>query len=682
VVFLFLVVAVIMAGLSCRLIYLQFYQSAWLTENATEQRIREIPVEAKRGLIFDRNGKELGVSISTQSVYAIPAEVQDVKDTAAKLAAILTFDENKLAEKLKRRQAFTWIKRKVDAEIAKKINTLNLPGIGLTEESQRYYPNDELAAHVLGFTGIDSQGLDGAELTFDSYLKGRPGSIVIEYDARGREIPHATHRFAPPVEGKNIYLTIDMVIQKIVERELDRVIQETQAKGVTIIIMQPQTGEILALGNRPAYNPNHFADFSPKLWRNPAVSNAYEPGSTFKIITTAGVLGEKIVSPTERFFDPGEIEVQGRHIHCWKAGGHGSQTFEEVVKNSCNVGFVNVGLRLGRDPFYKYLNNFGLGKRTGIDLPGEAKGIIIDKNQIKPINIATMAMGQSIAVTPIQLLTAVSAIANGGQLNRPQIVREVKSKDGELIRSFTIDNVNQVIDAQTAEAVKGILEQVVENGTGKNAAVEGYRIAGKTGTAQKVGAGGYMPGKYIASFAGFGPVDKPEVAMLVVIDEPVGLYYGGQIAAPVFNAVMKDVLQYLKGSPLIKTDGKSKEEAHVIVPSVINLLAYEAIKELQKVGLSARVDNDSMRVTDQIPKPGSRVPAGATVLLHSELVRYEGGEVTVPDCSGKNLKEVAEILAEIGLRIEPSGVGEKAVRQQPKPGTKVSTGEQVTVHFE
>lgn len=682
VVFLFLLITVIMAGLVCRLLYLQFYQSSWLTENATEQRIREIPVEAKRGLIFDRNGKELGVSISTESVYAIPAEIKDAKLTAAKLAAILALDEDKLAEKLKRRQAFTWIKRKVDAETGKAVSVLNLPGVGITEESQRYYPNDELAAHVLGFTGIDSQGLDGIELTFDSYLRGRPGSIVIEYDARGREIPYATHRFVAPVDGQNIYLTIDLVIQKIVERELDRVIQETQAKGISVIIMQPQTGEILALANRPAYNPNHFADFSPKLWRNPSVSNAYEPGSTFKIITTASALGEKIVSPSERFYDPGEVEVQGRHIHCWKAGGHGSQTFEEVVKNSCNVGFVNVGLRLGRDPFYKYLGNFGFGKRTGIDLPGEAQGIIIDKNQVKPINIATMAMGQSIAVTPIQLITAVSAVASGGELSRPQIVREVKNKNGELIRGFTPDSVQKVIDTETASAVKGILEQVVENGTGKNAAVEGYRIAGKTGTAQKVGAGGYMPGKYIASFAGFGPVDNPQVAMLVVIDEPVGLYYGGQIAAPVFNAVMKDVLKYLKVSPLNKIEEGKKQEAHVIVPSVINLLAPEAIKELQKTGLSARVESDTARITDQIPKPGSRVPQGATVLLNSAVVRYEGGEITVPDCLGKNLREVAEILAELGLRIEPSGVGEKAVRQEPAAGLKVPAGEQVTVYFE
>jgi stage V sporulation protein D (sporulation-specific penicillin-binding protein) len=681
--YLFLLVTVIMAGLGCRLLYLQFYRSTWLTESATEQRVREIPVEAKRGIVFDRNGKELGVSVSTESVYAIPAEIKDASDTAAKLAAILALDENKLTEKLKRRQAFTWVKRKVNTETAKAINQLNLPGIGLTEESQRYYPNDNAAAHVLGFTGIDSQGLDGVELTFDNYLKGRPGSIVIEYDARGREIPYATHRFVPPVAGQNIYLTIDLVIQKIVERELDRVMQETQAKGATVIILQPRTGEILALANRPDYNPNHFADFSPKLWRNIAISNAYEPGSTFKIVTTASVLGEKIVTPGERFFDPGVVEVQGRQIHCWKEGGHGSQTFEEVVKNSCNVGFVNLGLRLGRDPFYKYLSAFGFGKPTGIDLPGEAKGIVIDKNQVKPINIATMAMGQSIAVTPIQLLTALAAVANDGQLTRPQIVRQVKDNNGEILRDFSPDVVNQVLEAQTAAQVKEILEQVVENGTGKNAAIEGFRIAGKTGTAQKVGAGGYMPGKYVASFAGFAPVDNPQVAMLVVIDEPVGFYYGGQIAAPVFNAVMKDVFQYLKVSPVHNSaTSKEKQEAHVIVPNVINLLVSEAIKELQKVGLSARVEEDHTRIADQIPKPGSRIPSGSTVLLHSVLPRYESGEITVPDCLGKNLREVSESLAEVGLKIEPSGVGEKAVRQEPAPGTKVPVGTAISVAFE
>ena len=681
--YLFLVVSVIMAGLSCRLLYLQFYKSIWLTENAIDQRIREIPVEAKRGIIYDRNGKELGVSVSTESVYAIPAEIHNADETAAKLAAILALDADKLAAKLKKRQAFTWVKRKIDTDVARSIKMMDLPGIGLTQESQRQYPYDNLASHVLGFTGIDSQGLDGVEITFDSYLKGRPGSIVVEYDARGREIPYASHRFVSPTDGNNIYLTIDVIIQQIVERELDRVMQETQAKAATIIVMQPHTGEILALANRPDYNPNKFAEYSPKLWRNIAVSNAYEPGSTFKIITTTAALGEKVVRPTDRFFDPGSVEVQGRTIHCWKHGGHGDQTFEEVVENSCNVGFVNVGLRLGRDPFYHYLNAFGLGKPTGIDLPGEAKGIMIDQNQVKPINIATMSMGQSIAVTPIQLLTAVSAVANNGQLLRPQVVREVRDKNGEVLASFQPDIVGKVVDEETAQEVKGILEKVVEKGTGRNAFIEGFRIAGKTGTAQKVGAGGYMAGKYVASFAGFAPADNPLAVMLVVIDEPVGLYYGGQIAAPVFGAVMKDILQYLKVAPRIAENTKSdSHDTHVVVPSVINLLVPDAVKELQKAGLNARIEETGERVADQIPKPGSRISQGANILLYTVTPRYGAAEITVPDCTGLALREASDILAELGLSIKPVGSGTNAVKQDPLPGSKVLPGTSITLFFE
>ncbi|MDF2563931.1 MAG: putative sensor protein [Massilibacillus sp.] len=541
-----IIVILIMGALSCRLGYLQLYQSHWLSENAIDQRIRNIPVEARRGNIYDRKGQKLAVSISIESVYAIPAEIRDVETTAANLAAILDLDKNKLLDKLKKRQAFTWIARKVTTEQAEGVRKVDLAGIGLTEEGERYYPQDNVAAHVLGFTGLDSQGLDGVELTFDQYLRGNKGSIVIEYDAKGREIPYAVHRYLAPEVGNDVYLTLDIVIQQIVERELDKVMQETKAKGASIIAMDPYTGEILALANRPDYNPNHFAEYEPKNWRNAAISNAFEPGSTFKILTTTAALGEKIVSLNERFFDSGAIEVQGRTIHCWKHGGHGSETFKEVVENSCNTGFVTVGLRLGAENFYKYLHAFGLGETTGIDLPGEAKGIMIKESKVTPINLATMAMGQSIAVTPIQLIDAVCAVINGGEHIKPQIVREIKNKDGAMVKSFAKEGLGQVISNEVSVEVKEVLESVVANGTGKNAAIEGYRIGGKTGTAQKVGAGGYMPGKYIASFIGFAPADKPQIVFLVAIDEPEGIYYGGQIAAPVFKNVMQDVLPYIK----------------------------------------------------------------------------------------------------------------------------------------
>lgn len=683
IVFFLCVVCLVMMGLMGRLVFLQFFKSPWLTENATDQRVREIPVEAKRGIIYDRNGRELAVSVSSASVYAIPAEIRNVEETAAKLAAILNLDSNNLVVKLKKRQAFTWIKRKIEADTARSIQMINLPGIGLTQESRRYYPHDNLASHVLGFTGIDSQGLDGVEITFDSYLKGRQGSIVVEYDGRGREIPWANHRFVPPVEGNNLYLTIDIVIQQIAEREAERIIKEHQAKAATIIVLHPKTGEILALANKPDYNPNKFAEYSPKFWRNIAVSNAYEPGSTFKIITAAAALGDKTVKLQDRFFDPGAVEVQGRHIHCWKHGGHGSQSFLEVVKNSCNVGFVNVGLRLGGDAFYRYIESFGFGKHTGIDLPGEAKGIMYDRAKVKPINIATMSIGQSIAVTPIQLAAAVSAVANDGVLLRPQIVREVRDKKGEVIRGYQPDIVRDILRPDVARELKGILEKVVEEGTGKNAYLEGFHVAGKTGTAQKVGGGGYEAGRYVASFVGFAPADNPQIAALVIIDEPVGLYYGGQIAAPVFGLLAKDILPYLNVAPQPPfTDKPPAKESHVIVPSLINLLLADGVKELQKVKLQVRVEEDGDRIADQVPKPGSRVPNGGTVLLYTRTPRFSSGEITVPDLSGRTIAESSMLLAELGLLIKPEGIGAKTMKQDPLPGTKVPAGSSVTVYVE
>ncbi len=679
---LFLFVALVMVGLVGRLVYLQSYRSPWLAESATDQRVREIPVEARRGVIYDRHGRELAVSVSSESVYAIPAEIRNPEETAARLAALLTLDREKLAAKLKQRQSFLWIKRKIDPAAALEVRKLGLPGVGITQENRRHYPQGRLASHILGFTGIDSQGLDGVELTFDSYLRGRPGAVVVEYDARGHEIPQATHRYIPPVPGQDIHLTIDTVIQQIIERELEKVLRDTQAQRVSIIAIAPASGEILALANKPDYDPNDFAAFSPKLWRNSAVSNAYEPGSTFKIITTAAALGEHIVRPEDRFFDPGAVEVQDRHIHCWRHGGHGSQSFVEVVKNSCNVGFVNVGLRLGADAFYRHIAAFGFNKPTGVDLPGEARGLMVDHAKVKPINIATMAIGQSIAVTPIQLITAAAAIANDGQLLRPQIVREVRDKDGRVTRAFAPDPVARVLDDKTAQTVKGILEKVVEEGTGRNAFIEGFRIAGKTGTAQKVGERGYAQGRYVASFVGFAPADSPRIALLVIIDEPVGPYYGGLIAAPVFGAVMRDILQYLQISPQGGPSGQHDQETHLTVPAVINLPVADAVRELKAAGLTARVEEAGERVADQVPKPSSRVPAGANILLYTQTPRYGGGEITIPDLTGLAPREATALLAELGLLIGPEGGEGPADRQDPPPGGKAPAGSKVTVHFQ
>lgn len=352
------------------------------------------------------------------------------------------------------------------------------------------------------------------------------------------------------------------------------------------------------------------------------------------------------------------------------------------MENSCNTGFVAVGLRVGSESFYQYIENFGFGKHTGIDLPGEAKGITIDKAKVKPINLATISIGQSIAVTPIQLINAVSAVANDGKLNRPQIVREVRDKTGQLVREFQPDSVRQVLSSEIARAEKGVLEKVVEEGTGRNAYIEGFRIAGKTGTAQKVGAGGYLPDKYVASFAGFAPADNPQVAMLVIVDEPIGIYYGGQIAAPVFGAVMKDLLPYLKVTPQVTSQAKETQSIHIEVPSIINLAVSEATKVLDKAGLTVRLEEKGDRVTDQIPKPGSRVPKGSTVLLYMNNPRYIAEAVTVPDCTGQSISQAAAIMTEVGLLTQTIGTGKTVIKQNPPGGSKAIPGEVIQFFLE
>ncbi|EGO61980.1 stage V sporulation protein D [Acetonema longum] len=680
---LFLFVTLVMIGLAGRLVYLQFFQSSWLTEHAADQRLRHIPVEAKRGIIFDRNGKELAVSVSTESLYAIPAQITDADQTAAKLAAILPLDRHLLVQKLKRRQAFIWLDRKIDDAAAQEIKKLNLPGIGLTQENRRHYPYENLASHVLGFTGIDSQGLDGIELTFDNYLRGRPGGIVVENDARGREIPYSSPRYVAPVEGNNVYLTIDIVIQQIVERELEQAMKNTQAKGGSILVMDPQTGELLAMASRPDYDPNRFAEYPSSAWRNIAVSNSYEPGSTFKIIPAAVALEEKLVTLDSRFYDPGSVEVQGRHIHCHRRSGHGSQTFLQIVENSCNVGFVNVGLRIGKDRFYDYIDAFGFGRLTDVDLPGEAKGLVINRQKVKPINIATISIGQSIAVTPLQLVSAVSAVANGGKLLRPQIVREVQDHNGQFIRAFHPDVKVQVLDAATSKKMTGILESVVENGTGKNAYIPGMHIGGKTGTAQKAGAGGgYASGKYVGSFIGMAPANAPRIVVLVVIDEPQGLYYGGQIAAPVASNVIKNVMQYLGLSAKDIAPKPGDDTPHTTVPNVINLSLSEAVQELRKAGLDVKSDGTDGTISDQVPKPFSRVPQGSSILLYSASPRFSASEVTVPSLEGYEPKQAIQLLSELGFIVETSGSGGTIVMQEPSAGKKVPAGSSVMLYLE
>ncbi|MCG0274729.1 MAG: stage V sporulation protein D [Thermosediminibacteraceae bacterium] len=660
-----------------RVFWIQFVRGDELRQKAKEQWTRDAPVEPKRGTIYDRNMNPLAISASVKSVMASPPDIKDVEKTASLLSPVLNIDKEALVKTLQdaktKKKGSIFIKRKITDEEAEAVRKLNLKGIYFTEESKRFYPEKNLASHVLGFTGIDSQGLDGVELIYDKYLKGTPGRIISEKDALSRELPFGLEKYIPPEEGLNLVLTIDKVIQYIAERELEKAIAENNAKRGTIIVMDPKTGEILAMANKPDYDPNDYKNYPSSLWRNSAVSDVYEPGSTFKIVTSAAGLEEGVVRPEDRFYDPGYILVAGVRIKCWRAGGHGSQTFAQVVQNSCNPGFVEVGSRLGKDKFIKYIKGFGFGETTGIDLPGEAKGIF-NPEKIGPVELATISFGQGISVTPIQLITAVATVANDGKMPAPHVAKALVDKEGKVIYEFKPRVVRQVISKETAVELKKLLESVVENGTGGRAKVEGYRVAGKTGTAEK-----YADGKYVASFVGFAPADDPQFVVLVIIDEPsTGIYYGGQIAAPVFQKVMADILKY-KG---VKPELPSEEPKETVkVPDVRNLYVEDARRILVQHQLSARVEGEGLIVYDQVPAPDSEVKSGSTVILKVSDSKSDKNPATVPDLTGRTIREASEILNAVGLKIDIKGSG-FAVRQNPPPGAEVEIGTVVQVFFE
>lgn len=685
--FLFTMGFVLLCG---RIFWVQFVKGAELSEKAMQNRMRDVPVEAKRGIIYDRNGHELAISVSADSIYVIPAEVKASKkerEIAEKMSQALGMDEENIYKKITKNSSFEWVKRQVDPEVTQKLRKMDLPGIGFTEESRRFYPKGSLASHILGISGIDNTGLEGIDYYYNDLVGGTKGRIIVEHDAANRPIPEATHKYIPPQDGANLILTIDETIQYIAERELDKVFTERKAKAAAAIVMDPATGEILAMASRPAFDPNNYNDYPVSNRRNFAINDVYEPGSTMKIITSAMALEEGVVTAERKFFCPGYIKVGKETIGCSNRKAHGSQTFREVVANSCNVGLVEAGLEIGIDRYYKYINNFGFGRPTGIDLPGEAKGILVPRERAMQIDLATMSIGQANAVTPLQIITAVSAVANGGNLMQPHLVKSVMDKDGNIIKKIDPKVVRKVISPETAKQLCLILEGVVEDGTGRNAYIEGYRVAGKTGTAQKISpTGGYLANEYVASFIGFAPADNPRLACIVVVDAPQGYpYYGGWVAAPVFREIMKDALRYLE-VPLYKSDNEEinkPQTEKVVVPDVVNLPLSEAISAITSRGLNVKVAGTGNLVWKQTPKPQTKVDKGTQIIVYlSALETNNGeGEVTVPDLEGKSMREVAKILSDLGLHLLPEGYG-LAYEQSPEPGRIVTAGSNIKVKFQ
>lgn len=620
---LFIIALFILTVLVGRLAYVQLFQGNWLAEKAKDLWSRDIPFEAKRGKLLDRHQKELAYNVSTPSVIAIPAQIKDPAQTAKILARILRAPEEKIYQQITQQEMMNRITpwgRKISDEVARKIQGLRLPGIAVVEDSKRYYPYGSLAAHILGFTGIDNQGLSGIELIYDEKLRGTKGYVSFSSNARGDKLPGGVDRYTPPRDGMNLVTTLDFQIQTIIERELDQAMMQYQPENILAIAMDPKTGEVLGMASRPTFRPDQYRTTNPLIYnRNLPIWKTYEPGSTFKIITLAAALEEKKVSLTEGFNDPGYIMVGGARLRCWKAGGHGHQSFLEVVENSCNPGFVTLGQRLGKATLFSYIHKFGFGQKTGIDLNGEAKGILFKESRVGPVELATTAFGQGVSVTPIQQVAAVSAAINGGMVYEPHLVKGwLNPETGEVVEEIKPKLKRQVISAETSRAVREALESVVAKGTGRKAFVDGYRVGGKTGTAQKVGPDGrYMRNNHIVSFIGFAPADDPRIVVYIALDNPKGIQFGGVVAAPIVGSIIDDSLRYLK---VPKRQNQIPPEDTLINPALVgvpNLIGHD-IERIRNSLFSfpLAVYGKGSKVVDQMPKPGQRVKKGTMIKIY------------------------------------------------------------------
>jgi cell division protein FtsI (penicillin-binding protein 3) len=616
-----------------RMFQLQVLKKEQLYELANHQQHAQIPLVPKRGTISDRKGNELAVSIEVDSVCADPKKVVDPGKTAQSLAAVLQADAGELKGKLRNGSSFEWIQRKITPKEVEEIKALRLPGISFLKENKRFYPNGQLAAHAIGFVGLDSKGLEGLESQYDNQLNGNKQVWYAAKDARGRQIVDNVSS----QEGdrfRNIVLTLDKHVQHIVETELGRAVQKWGAKAGFAIAAEPSTGKILAMVVFPSFNPNQFLQYRAKAWRNRAIADTFEPGSMFKTFLAAAALEEKIVRPTDSFYcENGAYTVYERTIH--DHSKHGWLNFQQIIKFSSNIGASKVGEKMGKDRFYRYIKAFGFGEKTQIGLPGESKGILHHPRYWSPITLDTISFGQGISVTGIQMITALSAVANGGFLMKPFIIEKITDEKGQTVQSFKPEVVRQVVSEETAKKLVALLKTATERGgTGEGAVPAGFEVAGKTGTAQKVDSllRGYSEDRFTSGFMGFAPVEDPKLAVIVVIDEPQGNNFGGVVAAPVFKGIVEKVLPYLnvfpKGTQVVKNESEfipkrevqgdellvegvkmGKGMGRVMMPDLTGLSMRNAMSRIEKTGLIIRISGNG-KVVDQVPKPGAMIEKG------------------------------------------------------------------------
>ena len=659
-----------LAAVFGRLGYLQLFRHSDYMARAQRQQKRVIEVTPKRGAIFDRNMHPLAMSIPVDSAFAVPSELAEEQLAARLLSGVLGIPREVLEARLESSRTFVWIARKLPPEKKEAIEALNLKGVYFQKENQRFYPKRDLASHVLGFVDVDEKGLGGIEYELDSQIRGKSEKIIVMADARQRWFDGGE---AQRERGANVVLTLDEKIQYVAERELSAAIAKTHAIAGTVIVMNPNTGEILGLANWPKFNPNSATDVPPEARMNRGISALYEPGSTFKLVTLAAAFDQGITRPEEVFdCENGAVYVAGHRIRDHKP--FGLLSVSDILAQSSDVGAIKIALRLGAPKFYDYIRAFGFGQPTGVDMPGESKGLLRRLESWTPISIGSISMGQEVGVTPIQLISAVSAIANGGMLNRPHVIAELRRGEQVLAREGPLAPVEpkRVIHAETAATLRRLMEGVVLHGTGSLAHLDGWTAAGKTGSAQKIdpSTGRYSPTHFIASFTGFAPISDPAVAILVSLDSPVGLHEGGMVAAPVFKRIAEQVLPYLDvprdvpvGPRLMQASYKNRDVSD-----------SAALEDFTPADFSGLPDQPPAESSAPNPKRSKSEPPPVTVAVD------EGGDIEVPDFSGKTMRDVTESCIRLGL--DPVLVGSSlATNQTPAAGAKVRRGAKVTVQF-
>ncbi len=633
--FVCLVVEIILALLIVRVFYIQMFMAPELQKAAYEQQTRDRLITPERGDILDREGTAIATTKTVAAISVIHAQVEEPEKVAKILSEKLELDYNETLEKINKRVALMRIKTKVDKKLAEEIAALKLKGVKVDEDILRVYPYNTLAAQVIGFVGKDNQGIIGLESKYEDYLKGEKGKIMTQTDGSGKELKNSEQTRVAPVPGYDLVTTIDVNLQQYAEQTIEKVVRGKSAKRGSIIMMNPQNGEMLAMASYPSFNLNEpykinnaeleavwdtmsqkeKNDALNRMWRNFNINDTYEPGSTFKVITSSAGLEEGVVSEDSSFNCGGGRTVAGRYIKCWRSPrSHGSETFVQGVQNSCNPVFMDIAARMGSDKFYEYMIKFGFDKKTGVDLPGEAVGIMHKKDKIGPVELATMSFGQSFQITPLQLIRAISSAVNGGRLVTPHFAKELRNEKGETVKVFEYKDAGNPISPETSERMRKILESVVAVGTGNKTYIPGYRIGGKTATSEKLPR---KSGKYIASFCAFAPAENPQVIAIVLVDEPQGVYYGGQVAGPVMKELLSNALPYLGIKPEY-TDEELEMEgvAPVTVGNYVGKTLNQAKIDAAKEKIEVEIVGEGEGVVSQFPTEGTVINQGSKIILY------------------------------------------------------------------